>query len=130
MQASSTMKPETEQGDAPEQTRAGHFFQPSVDILEQRDELLVLADLPGADPNRIDIHFEDGRLRIHAATPPRNDGIDFVVHEYGIGDFFRTFAVAETIDSSKITAEYANGVLMLHLPKAEALRPRKISVKS
>ncbi len=113
-----------------EQTRSGYYYRPNVDILEKADELLVVADVPGATPDGIDIHFEDGQLTIHARTPPRDPGVEFLVHEYGVGDYYRTFRVAETIDAGKITAEYADGVLTLHLPKAEAARPRKISVKA
>jgi HSP20 family protein len=50
------------------------------------------------------------------------------LEEYGVGDFLRTFRVGEQIDASRISAEYSNGVLKLRLPKAEAVRPRKIKV--
>ena len=50
--------------------------------------------------------------------------------EYGIGDFYRTFSVAETIDGSKISAELKNGVLTVHLPKTEEVKPRRIEVTS
>ncbi len=113
-----------------EQTRAGLYYRPNVDILEQGDELLVLADMPGASPGGIDIHFEDGTLTIHAKVEPRHPDADFLLREYGVGDYWRTFRVAETIDASKISAELADGVLTLHLPKAESAKPRKITVKS
>jgi HSP20 family molecular chaperone IbpA len=53
-----------------------------------------------------------------------------LLHEYGVGDFYRTFRVSQQVDASRITAEYENGVLTLHLPKAEAARPRKIEVQA
>jgi HSP20 family protein len=46
-----------------------------------------------------------------------------------VGGYYRTFQVSESVDASKISAEYADGVLKLHLPKSEAVKPRKISVK-
>jgi HSP20 family protein len=113
-----------------EHTRAGYFYRPNVDILEQADELTVLADVPGAAADGIDIHFEDGKLSIHAKVPPRNQDVDFIVREYGVGDFYREFRVNETIDAAKISAELADGVLTLHLPKVEAVKPRKIAVKA
>lgn len=113
-----------------EHTRAGYYYRPNVDILEQADELTVLADVPGATAEGIDIHFEDGMLSIHAKTPPRNQDVDFLVREYGVGDYYREFRVNETIDAAKISAELADGVLTLHLPKVEAVKPRKIAVKS
>lgn len=113
-----------------EHTRSGYYFQPNVDILEGEDELTVLADVPGATAEGIDLNFEDGTLTIHAKVPPRNEGVDFLVREYGVGDFHREFRVNETIDVGRISAELADGVLTLHLPKVEAARPRKITVKT
>ncbi len=54
----------------------------------------------------------------------------YLLREYGVGDFYRTFRVSEQIDASRIEAEYADGVLKLHLPKVEAVKPRKITVKA
>ncbi len=123
-------KAPAEQTATAEATRSGLFYRPNVDILEKADELLVLADVPGASREGIDIHFEDGQLTIHAKAPCRHTNVEFLVHEYGVGDYYRTFRVAETIDAANITAEYADGVLTLHLPKAPAAKPRKIPVKA
>ena len=54
-----------------ERTRSGCCYRPNVDILEQNDELLVLADVPGAKSDTIDVKFEDGTLEIQAAVTPR-----------------------------------------------------------
>lgn len=113
-----------------EHTRGGSYFRPNVDILERADELIVHADVPGAASDGIDVDFEDGILSIHAKAPPRNQDVDFLAREYGVGDFYREFRVNETIDVAKISAEFADGVLTLHLPKVEAVKPRKIAVKS
>jgi HSP20 family protein len=122
-------KPAAEQASATERTRGGHCYRPQVDILEQQDELLVVADLPGARSDTIDVKFEDGMLEIYASVPPRQDeDHNYLVQEYGVGDYYRSFRVSEAIDASKISANYADGVLTLHLPKAEAIKPRKIAV--
>ena len=112
-----------------ERTRNGIFFRPSVDILEKHNELLVVADVPGASGDDVDIRFDDGTLTIHAKVEPRHEHTEYLLQEYQIGDYWRTFEISEAIDASKISADYAEGVLTLHLPKAEALRPRKIEVK-
>ena len=123
-------KSPTQEADGLEQTR-GQYYRPNVDILEKDDELVVLADMPGAKGDQIDVHFEDGTLAIHAKVEPRQDPkVQYLINEYGVGDYYRNFKVSEAIDPEKITAEFANGVLTLHLPKAETLKPRKISVKS
>ncbi|MGD9644823.1 MAG: Hsp20/alpha crystallin family protein [Pirellulales bacterium] len=114
-----------------EQTRSGQWYRPNVDIIEKQEELLVLADMPGLGADLIDIRFEDGTLTIHGRVPARQAGeVRYLVREYGIGDFYRTFRVSEEIDASRISAEYRQGVLMLHMPKAEAVKPRTISVKA
>jgi HSP20 family molecular chaperone IbpA len=114
-----------------ERTRTGQWFRPQVDIVEKGDELLLVADLPGAKSDSIDIHFEDGVLSIEAKVPPRYDEkMNFLLYEYGVGDFHRSFRVSEDVDPSRIHAEFNSGVLTIHLPKAEAAKPRKIQVQS
>ena len=112
-----------------EQTRNVRHYRPSVDIMERPDELLVVADAPGAAPEDIDVNFENGVLTLHARVKPRQAGeTDYLLREYGTGDFVRTFQVSEHIDASRIHAEIAHGVLTLHLPKVEAVKPRTIKV--
>ena len=124
-------KPSAGEADGAELTRSGQCYRPQVDILEQGDELLVLADVPGARAEGIDVKFEDGTLTIHAPVEPRQKpDHEFLLREYGVGDYWRTFRVSEAIDASRITAGYADGVLTLRLPKADAAKPRKISVKT
>jgi HSP20 family molecular chaperone IbpA len=114
-----------------ERTRGGNVYRPHVDILEDRDELTLLADLPGARNGDIDIHFEDGVLTIQGKVEPRYaENAAFLLCEYGIGDFHRTFRVSEQVDANRIHAEFADGVLIVHLPKAEAAKPRKIEVRA
>jgi HSP20 family protein len=124
-------KTAAEQSNSAEQTRSGRCYRPNVDILEQADELLVLADVPGAKRDTIDVKFEDGTLEIRAEVALRQgEEQGYFLREYGVGDYYRSFRISETIDAGKISAEYADGVLMLHLPKTEAAKPRKIAVSA
>ena len=114
-----------------ERTRSGRWFRPAVDIVEKTDELQLIADLPGATSESIDIDFEDGLLTIEGTAPVRYDEkFNFLLAEYDVGDFHRSFRVSEQIDSTRIAAEFKNGVLVVHLPKAEAAKPRKIEVQT
>jgi len=124
-------KPQVEEPTGAERTRCERCYRPNVDILEKADELLVLADMPGAAADRIDVNFEEGTLTIHARVEPRRPAdAEHLLQEYGVGDFYRTFQISEAVDVSRISAEYADGVLTLHLPKSEATRPRRIAVKA
>lgn len=113
-----------------ERVHGGTTFTPHVDILETEDELLLRADLPGVEPGDLDIRYENKELAIEGRVAPRNGHGKYLYSEYGLGDFYRTFNIGETIDPEKISAEMKNGVLTLHLPKTEAVKPKRIEVKA
>ena len=125
-------KHETQEMQRAERTRAGRTFVPSVDIVEQENKLLLVAGIPGVKPDDLDIQYEGGELAIHGKVQPRQElaQTNYMLREYGVGDFYRVFQVGESIDSSKIEAEVKDGVLTLHLPKTEQAVPRKITVKT
>ena len=123
-------QPETEVTRA-ERTRSGRFFRPNVDIVEKDDELMLIADMPGACAESIEINFENGVLTLHGRVCDRQQqNTSYLWREYGVGDFYRTFQVSEEIDASRISADYRDGVLVLHLPKSERARARRIAVKA
>ena len=113
-----------------ERTRGGTTYSPRVDIWETDDELMLYADLPGVRTEDLDIQFENRELRIHGKVSRRHADVKFLFGEYGIGDFYRSFTIGESIDAEKISAELRDGVLTLHLPKTEKVKPRRIEVKS
>jgi HSP20 family protein len=105
------------------------YYTPRVDILENDNEITIFADMPGVRPEGADIRFENGELTLHGRCTPRQAAGDYLIAEYGVGDFYRVFTINEIIDADKISAELKNGVLIVHLPKSEAVKPRKITVK-
>lgn len=113
----------------PERTRGGRTYAPPVDIVETENELLVFADMPGVKPEDIDIRFDNGELVIHGKVEPP-EGRDYLLQEYGLGDYYRTFMVYESVDADHIEATYKDGVLTVRLPKAAEARPKKIAVKT
>ena len=121
---------EKQSGDSgsPEKTYQSTFV-PRFDIWEGDDELLLYGDLPGVSVEDLDIRFENRELTVHGVVAPRHAG-EFLFNEYGVGDFHRTFAVGETIDAEKISAEMRDGVLTLRLPKSEKVKPRRIQVNA
>ena len=100
-------------------TRARQLPLP-VDIYEGADELLLLADLPGVEPEGLTVSFEAPELRIEGR---RGSGEASSVYS-------RTFRVSEQIDANAISAELTAGVLKLRLAKAAHTKPRKIEVRA
>jgi HSP20 family molecular chaperone IbpA len=105
-------------------------FTPRVDIIETDNELTLYADMPGVRLEDLDVRFENGELVLAGHVSDRHADQEFLRQEYGIGDFYRTFRVGESIDAQQITAELRSGVLIVHLPKSAAIRPWRIPVKS
>lgn len=116
----------------PERIQGGRMYQPRVDIVEEEDRLLIYADVPGVQPDDLEVNYERGELTIHGRVQPRPASQEsvFLLREYGVGDFCRSFQVGEGIDPSKIEAEFHEGVLTLHLPKTRQAMPRRITVKA
>ena len=112
-----------------EMTRGGVFFRPSVDIMETAEELIVRADVPGASPESISLNYEREELTLHVPVGQRQSGeTRYVLQEYGVGDYHRQFLINEEIESEQIHADYSDGVLTIHMPKAAAAKPKKIEV--
>lgn len=101
---------------------------PRVDVLENDQEYRLLLDLPGVKPGDVDIRFENGELTVHGRrnTFPGKPGSH---REYDVANYYRTFRVTDQVAADKIEAELVNGVLTVHLPKPEAVKPRRIAVR-
>ena len=112
-----------------ETTRPGAYFQPAVDIFETKDELVLVADMPGVPPDGVDVGLEGDELSIEGRVRSGEyDGLKPLYVEYGVGGYYRRFTLGEMIDREGIKAQMKNGVLVLRLPKAERARARRISV--
>ena len=100
-------KRESQEIQRAERLRPGRTYVPHVDIVERDDRLLLVADMPGVRSDDVDIRYERGELIIHGKIEPRQDpqNTQYVLREYGIGDFYRVFQVGEGIDASKIERE-------------------------
>jgi HSP20 family protein len=112
----------------PEATRGGVYFTPRVDIFEDEKELTLLAEVPGVKPEDVNLRYENGELLLHGRVKPCEAHRVPLLQEYEEGDFYRVFTIHESIDAGRISAECKNGVLTVHLPKVEAVRPRQINV--
>ena len=111
-------------------TYEGQYFEPSVDIYETDEALVVRADLPGAVPEEIQTDIRDNLLTLTAKVKGLDPSWKPLYREYTPGHYVRQFRLGQHIDQERITAELKEGVLQLTLPKAERARPRRIEVKS
>ena len=114
---------------APTEAERSTTVTPRVDILETDEEMLLYVDLPGVNPDDVDIRFEDGELTLHGRRTASYAGRPWL-WEYETGSFNRAFRVNEKIAGDKIHANVKDGVMIVHLPKVEAVKPRKITVKA
>lgn len=109
--------------------RISHF-RPAVDVIEDTAEFRIIADVPGASPESIEIEFQEGSLVLTARVAPRRaEKLAPIINEYDVGDFRRVFKLSQAIAPDKIAAQYSEGVLTIRLPKTETARRHKIDVK-
>ncbi len=106
------------------------IYCPRVNVVETANELFLSVDLPGVKPEDVSLDFKGEQLILHARCAPRHAGKRLIYAEYGVGDFYRAFRIAEDIETGQIEATMKDGVLTVRLPKAERVRPRRISVTS
>jgi HSP20 family molecular chaperone IbpA len=114
---------------SPERVQQRTTVAPRVDVYENANELLLLCDVPGATQESVSIQLDKGLLTIEANRKDEPTGSSLVA-EYRPSDYARVFSVPQGIDAAKIDAHLSGGVLRLRLPKSEALKPRRIEVRS
>jgi HSP20 family protein len=109
---------------------AGRPWAPAVDILETEDAILLKADIPDVKIEDIDIRVENNTLTLRGHRKFEKDEKVKGWHRLGrsYGEFVRSFALPNTVDTEKVGADYKDGVLVVTLPKKEAAKPRQVKV--
>lgn len=102
---------------------------PPVDVYENREEFLLVADMPGIDKDALRIHLDKGQLTLEATRPETASG-KLLAAEIRYTHYRRAFSVPQGIDVDKVSADLQAGVLRVHLPKSAAVKPRQIQVRS
>jgi HSP20 family protein len=117
---------------ADDSTSATAEWAPAVDIEEHADKYVLHADVPGVDPNAIEITLEKGVLTLSGSREKavEQSGIDSRRIERITGRFLRRFTLPESVDAENVKASGKHGVLQIVIPKREAAKPRKITVNS
>jgi HSP20 family protein len=114
---------------AQESTTPMRAFLPTTDIFETEGTLTVVLEMPGVDKSNVDVNVENGVLTIEGRINfDKYQGLQPVYTEYNVGPYRRSFRISSKVDQNKITAEMADGVITLVLPKAEEAKPQRIDV--
>ena len=107
-------------------------WRPAVDIKEEKNCFLIVADVPGINPKDIEITMENGVLTVkgerHLDAEDSDENYKRVERMHGT--FYRRFSLPDTADGERIEAKGSNGVLEITIPKHEKVLPRRIEVKS
>ena len=103
---------------------------PALNVYEEGDQLTVEAQLPGLQPEDLDINVEQGVLTISGqmTTEEERKERNYLVREHRTGRFSRSLRLPATYDSEGCTANFEHGVLRLAFPKSEAAKPRRIQI--
>lgn len=119
--------------DTPEPTGTGTWF-PSVNVQEAPDELILTAELPGLLEEDVHVEIENNILTIRGEKrEEREEGDEdrrFHVWERRFGSFQRAFTLPRSVQGDSIRAHFENGVLTLHMPKADEAKSRRIEIKA
>ena len=111
-------------------TANGQGFLPTLDVYQDKDNVLVHAELPGMKKEDITLSLHDGLLTLSGerSQDTAHDEKSRVHNERFFGKFERTITLPVQVDGTRVSAEYADGILTVTLPKAEAAKPRQIEI--
>jgi HSP20 family protein len=101
-----------------------------MDAWRDGDTFVVELDLPGVDPESIDLDVERNVLTVRAERPGRDGDSELIAAERPRGVFSRQLILGDTLDTERVAASYDAGVVTLRIPVAEQAKPRKITISS
>lgn len=111
------------------QAQRRNWLQPQVNIVETKDGFVLEAEMPGVNKEGLEILLEGNELTIVGRRSAGANGAQALYRESYDCDYRRSFELDPVIETSRISARMDNGVLYLELPKAEKVKPRKITVE-
>ena len=110
----------------------GHTWSPAVDVYEDDHNVVLKAELPGVDPNDVELRVEGSTLFLKGERKFEKESKEENYHliERSYGSFLRTFELPNTVDASNVSANYNDGVLTVTLPKREKTKPKTIKIQA
>jgi len=112
-------------------TRATAGFMPAVDVYQDKDNVIVEAQLAGIDPEKVDISIENDVLVVKGESEKKSEVEDknYYRKEVRMGSFFRQIALPSTVNEEKVSADFTGGVLKITCPKTDGKKVKKIDIK-
>jgi HSP20 family protein len=101
-----------------------------IDAYATENELVIVAPIPGADPDKVEITIEGDTLVIKGEMRPPLENVSYIFQERAYGPFSRSLTLNVPVQSEKAEATFENGLLILSIPKSEAVKPKSIKVKA
>jgi HSP20 family protein len=109
-------------------TRERPFVSPSVNIVETKEAYVLQAEMPGVAKEGLEVNLEDNVLTITGRRLPETGNVNLLYRESNPADYRRVFQLDPSIETGRISAQIEQGILTLNLPKAEKVKPRRITV--
>ncbi len=118
-------------GRRPAETNGGERWHIPLDVVEDGDDIVVHASLPGAAPDQIEVNVEDGVLTIGAKTEDDKETKQggYLLRERRSGSYHRALRLPDTVDEEKAESAYDRGVLTVTFPKQESKKARRLDIK-
>jgi HSP20 family molecular chaperone IbpA len=123
-----TEREEALEGQGPEALVQGPTFKPRIDLYETAHQITLVADIPGARSEDVELDVKDHVLTLVARVRPVESRWRPVHQEWRQGHFMRQLKLGHQIDQAKISASLKDGVLTVELPKVEQAQPRRIAI--
>jgi len=110
----------------------GATTYPLVNVYDNKEDIVVTAELPGVTKEKVTITYADGVLTIKGDLEPLKSvkNMSVVRQERSVGKFEKTLRLPTKVDQNKISASFNNGILTITLPKTEEVRPKTIAIEA
>ena len=117
---------------APHTEDAFGTWAPPVDIFEKNEQLVIRAEIPGVQKEDMDVRIENGVLSLHGERKQEIEVKEENAYrmERVYGKFTRSFSLPTTVDATKVTATFKDGILEVTVPKAESAKPKKVQINA
>ncbi len=111
---------------------SGYGAYPPINVFEDKAGAVIIAEAAGLDPGQIQVSSQGRTLTLSGERKPRDfdNAVGFHRRERSFGEFSRSIQLPEDYDLQKAEAKYENGLLIVHVPRAESSKPRQISVQA